>query len=74
MTAAKRGPGRPEIGKRRQVVLDDESAAILLELGGGNLSAGIRAAAAIVATEKPRQPKPPGRTAPKRGEETPEIR
>lgn len=48
MTAAKRGPGRPEIGKRRQVVLDDESAAILIELGAGNLSAGIRAAAAIL--------------------------
>lgn len=71
---AKRGPGRPEIGKRRQVVLDDESAAILIALGAGNLSAGIRAAAAIIAKEKPQPPKQPGRTAPKRGEETPELR
>lgn len=44
-----RGRGRPAIGSRRQVVLDDATVATLTALGRGNLSAGIREAARIIA-------------------------
>jgi hypothetical protein len=43
-----RGRGRPAIGARRQVVLDDQTVATLTALGGGNLSAGIREAARLI--------------------------
>ncbi len=45
----RRGRGRPSTGTRRQVVLDGETVAILQQLGAGNLSAGIREAARLVA-------------------------
>lgn len=47
---ATRGAGKPALYgtamKRYQVILNDETVAIALELGNGNLSAGIRALAA----------------------------
>ena len=49
------GAGRPRVGSRRQVVLDDDTVAVLTELGDGNLSAGIREAAQIIA-QTPREP------------------
>lgn len=48
----RRGRGRPSIGGRRQVVLDDETVAILQRLGSGNLSAGIREAARLVLADQ----------------------
>lgn len=45
----RRGRGRPAIGTRRLVVLDDATVAVLQQLGAGNLSAGIREAARLVA-------------------------
>lgn len=50
-----RGQGRQPAdgvrGTRRQVTLDDASAAILRDYGGGELSLGIRRAATLVASE-----------------------
>jgi len=52
VTTQPRGRGRPAIGARRQVVLDDQTVATLTALGGGNLSAGIREAARLIAQEQ----------------------
>lgn len=46
--------GRPAIGTRHLVVLDAEAVATLTALGRGNLSAGIREAARLIA----QQPRP----------------
>lgn len=43
----KRPVGRPPIGKRRLIVLDEEAAEQARMLGGGNLSAGIRYALSV---------------------------
>jgi hypothetical protein len=47
-----RGRGKPALFgfpmKRHNVMLDDATIEVLREIGGGNISAGIRAAAAII--------------------------